>query len=134
MELRKANDEDFRKISHAVNMKKISFCTPSHIAMDFIYSRLYAVVENGKVLATVSLVEELEYGYMAVKRLCILNKKNQGKGIARFALHEIQKEVKGRIGATPWDNNDTMKHLLETEGFKMEYKFMEHWCFYVKEV
>lgn len=134
MELRKANELDFIKIHNAVCQKNLSYCKHYHIVEDWGKDRLYAVAEGDKVFATVSLVEEPNYGYTAVKRLCILNKKNQGKGIARFALHEIQRIVKGRIGATPWDDNHKMCHLLESEGFKMEYKFMGHWCFYVKEV
>ena len=135
MELRKASGMDWVRVFNAMCHKdEIPFCTPTQVLYDFQAEREYVVVENDKILATVSLVEEPQYGYTAIKRLCILNKKNQGKGIARFALHEIQKEVKGRIGATPWDDNSKMCHLLESEGFKMEYKFMKHWCFYVKEV
>ena len=134
MILRKANHADLMKVVNALRYKDLPYITKVMANYDYNHNRLFVVAEENKVYATLSMVEEKEYGYTAVKRLCILNKKNQGKGIARFALHEIQKEVKGRIGATPWDNNDTMKHLLETEGFKMEYKFMEHWCFYVKEV
>lgn len=135
MELRKAETMDWVRIFNAMCHKdKIPFCTPTQVWQDFHNGREYIVVEGEKILATISLVEEPQYGYIAIKRLCILNKKNQGKGIARFALREIQKIVKGRIGATPWDDNLKMCHLLESEGFKMEYKFMEHWCFYVKEV
>lgn len=134
MELRKANELDFVRIHSAVCRKNLSYCTHSHVAEDWYKERLYAVADGDKVLATLSLVEEPEYGYMAIKRLCILNKKNYGKGIARFALHEVQKLVSGRIGATPWEDNTAVRHILEVEGFKMEYKFMGHWCFYAKEV
>ena len=134
MELRKAEVMDWVRIHNAVCRKHLSFCTPTQIFTDYEMGRLYAVVEGDKVLATVSLVAEPTYGYTAIKRLCILNKKNHGKGIARFALHEIQRMVKGRIGATPWNNNIKMKHLLETEGFHLEYVFNQVWCFYVKEI
>ena len=134
MELRKANELDFIRIHSAVCRKNISFCQHFHITTDFANDRLFAVVENDKVLATISLVEEPEYGYTAVKRLCILNKKNCGKGIARFALREVQKVVKGRIGGTPWVDNAPVRHLFETEGFVLQYVFNEKWCFYMKEV
>ena len=134
MELVKAKVMDWVRINNAVCRKHIDFCTPTQIWDDFKEGRLYAVKEGDKVLATVSLVEEQEYGYTAVKRLCILNKKNCGKGIARFTLHEIQKQVQGRIGATPWDTNNKMRHLLESEGFKLAYVFDDKWCFYVKSV
>ena len=135
MELRKAETMDWIRIFNAMCHKdEIPFCTPTQVFCDFQAGREYIVVEGNKILATVSLVEEPQYGYTAIKRLCILNKKNQGKGIARFVLREIQRMVKGRIGATPWDDNSKMCHLLESEGFHLEYKFMEKWCFYVKEI
>ena len=134
MELRKAEMMDWVRVFNALCRKNIPFCTPSQVFEDFRQDREYVVVENGKVLATVSLVEEPHYGYIAIKQLCILNKKNCGKGIARFAIHEVQKIVMGKIGATPWDDNLPMKHLLETEGFHLEYVFSEKWCFYSKEV
>lgn len=134
MELRKANKYDFIKINNAVSKKNIPFCRSEQICSDFVRERLYAIVEGDKVLATLSVVEEPSYRYTAIKRLCILNKKNQGKGIARFAIHEIQKIITGRIGATPWEDNCAMRHILEAEGFKMEYKFAGNWCFYSREV
>lgn len=136
MELRKAKTPDeMAKIERAVALKKLPYCTPAQVATDrYEYDRLYVVAEGEKILAILSLVEEKEYGYTAVKRLCILNKKNRGKGIARFALREVQKVVKGRIGGTPWVDNAPVRHLFETEGFVLQYVFNEKWCFYMKEV
>jgi len=134
MELRKANELDFARIHSAVCRKNLSYCKHYHIAEDWYKDRLYAVVDGDRVLATLSLVEEPEYGYTAIKRLCILNKKNCGKGIARFALRSVQGLVSGRIGATPWEDNIAMRKLLESEGFELVYKFCENWCFYAKEV
>ena len=135
MELRKASGMDWVRIFNAMCHKdEIPFCTPTQVLYDFQNNREYIVVEGEKILATVSLVEEPQYGYTAIKRLCILNKKNQGKGIARFAIHEIQKMVKGKIGGTPWIDNAPVCHLFESEGFTLQYIFNEKWCFYVKEV
>ena len=134
MELRKATPRDYRWIMNAVCRKHLDYCTTQHIMSDFGLDRLYAVVDGDKVLATVSLVYDSEYQYTAIKRLCILNKKNRGKGIARFALSAIQKEVKGRIGATPWWDNEPMRHILESQGFIFKYTFNYKWCFYMKEV
>ena len=132
MELRKANTMDWVKVFNAVCRKHIDYITPDQTYDDFKAERLYVVAEGSKVYATVSLVEEPNYRYTAIKRLCILNKKNCGKGIARFTLQAIQRKVKGRIGETPWEDNLAMRNLLESEGFRMEYKFNEVWCFYVK--
>jgi len=134
MELVRASAKDWIKVNNAVCRKHLEFCTPAHISSDFEQERLYVVKEGEKVLASVSVVEEPEFEYTAIKRMCILNKKNYGKGIARFATHEIQKLMHGKIGATPWEDNYTVRHILEAEGFKLEYQFNGHWCFYSKEV
>ena len=133
MKIRLATQTDMYKIRNAVRRKNLLYCTPYQIADDFTNKRLYCVYEGDKVLATLSLVEEPEYGYTAVKRLCILNKKNYGNGIARFALHAIQGMVKGRIGGTPWVDNAPARHLFESEGFTLQYIFNERWCFYAKD-
>ena len=135
MELRKATRKDLMKVCRAIVYKtNLPYIRVEDAMSDFLHDRIYVVAEGEKVFATVSLVPEPDYGYTAIKRLCILNKKNQGKGIARFALHEIQRMVSGRIGATPWEDNCAMRHILEAEGFKMEYKFADNWCFYSKEM
>ena len=135
MELRKATRKDLMKVCRAIGYKtNLPYIRVEDTFSDFLHERMYVVAEGEKVFATVSLVPEPDYGYTAIKRLCILNKKNQGKGIARFALHEIQKVVKGRIGSTPWVDNTPVRHLFETEGFVLQYVFNEKWCFYMKEV
>lgn len=134
MELRKATRKDIMKVCRAIGYKtNLPYIRVEDAMSDFLHDRIYVVAEGEKVFATVSLVPEPDYGYTAVKRLCILNKKNQGKGIARFALHEIQKMVNGRIGATPWTDNSAVRHILETEGFVLQYVFNERWCFYAKD-
>lgn len=133
MKIRLATQTDAYKIRNAVRCKNLLYCTPYQIADDFTNKRLYCVYEGDKVLATFSLVPEPNFKYTAVKRLCILNKKNQGKGIARFALHEVQRMVNGKIGATPWIDNGAVRHILEKEGFTLQYVFNERWCFYAKD-
>ena len=133
MELRKTTRKDLMKVCRAIGYKtNLPYIRVEDAMFDFLHDRIYVVAEGEKVLATISLVPEPDYEYTAVKRLCILNKKNQGKGIARFALHEVQRMVSGRIGATPWEDNTPMRHLLEVEGFILQYVFDERWCFYAK--
>lgn len=134
MELRKATHKDLMKVVRAIGYKDLPYITKSQENLDYNKKQLYVVANGEKVLACASLVWESQYEYFAVKRLCILNKHNCGKGIARFALHEIQKEVKGRIGGTPWIDNAPVRHIFESEGFHLEYIFSEKWCFYVKEI
>lgn len=134
MELRKATAKECAKLCGIFNRKNIDYILPEDILEDYLKDRLYVVVENEKVLAIASLVPEPKYNYTAIKRLCICNKKNQGKGIAHFVIQELIKIVDDKIGATPWDNNFGMRHLLESEGFKLEYKFNIYWCFYSKMI
>lgn len=135
MRIRVANQKDVIKIRNAVRRKNLPYCTPCQIADDFVNGRLYCVYEGDKVLGTFSLVYDEQWEYVAIKRLCVLNKKNHGKGIARFAVHEILRYLHNcKVGATPWEDNTAVRRILEAEGFKMEYKFMEHWCFYSKEM
>ena len=133
MRVRVATKEDYLRIARAIGKKNLPYCTANQIKDDFFWSRLFCIYEEDKVLATFSLIPDFQYDYLAIKRLCILNKKNYGKGIARFALREVQRLVSGRIGATPWEDNIAMRKVLESEGFRLEYKFNGHWCFYMKE-
>ena len=133
MELRKATHKDYMTVWYAVRPKKIKYCTANMITNDYLCDRLFVVREGGKVIATVSLVPETEYGYTAIKRLCILNKRNCGRGVASFAVRELQKVVRGKCGATPWSDNIAMRKLLESEGFTLQYIFDGRWCFYAKD-
>ena len=80
----------------------------------------------------ISLVWDSEYGYYAMKRLCIPNKRNSGKGFAQMMVKYICSSVQGKVGCTPWSSNTPMRHLLEKQGFMLEYIFSEKWCFYSK--
>lgn len=133
MRIRVATKEDYLWIARVIGKKNLSYCTANQIRDDYSWNRLYCVYEEDKVLATFSLVYDWRYEYLAIKRLCILNKKNEGRGIARFAIHSILPYLRGKVGATPWEDNVAMRKALEAEGFKMEYKFNGKWCFYAKD-
>lgn len=134
MELRLATQEDLNKVRDAVDQKKIQYITVELLQSDLNYKRLYVVVNNGIILATVSLVPDMQYGYTAIKRLQVCDKRYTRHGIGRFAVHEITKLAHGRVGATPWEDNVVMRHLLESEGFELKYIFDIKWCFYCKTV
>lgn len=134
MELRLATQEDLNKVRDAVEQERIQYITVELLQSDLNYRRLYVVVNNGIILATVSLVPDMQYGYTAIKRLHVCDKRYIRQGIGRFAVHEITKLVHGRVGATPWEDNVAMRHLLESEGFELKYVFDIKWCFYCKTV
>lgn len=134
MELRKANLYEVRNVARVVGRRHLDYITVNHLVRDYNNNQLYVVVEGEKILAIVSLVPEPDYEYIAIKRLCVLNKGNCGKGIGSFAVHELSKVVSGeRVGATPWTDNIAMRNLLESEGYQLQYVFNERWCFYAKD-
>ena len=134
MELRKANLYEVRKAARVVGRKHFDYITVNHLVRDYNNNQLYVVVEGEKILAIASLVPEPDYEYIAIKRLCVLNKGNCGKGIGSFAVRELSKVVSGeRVGATPWTDNIAMRNLLESEGYHLQYVFNERWCFYAKD-
>lgn len=134
MRIRVATKEDYLWIARVIGKKNLPYCTANHIKDDFMWHRLYCVYEGNKVLATFSLVYDWLHEYTAIKRLCVLNKKNLGRGIARFAIHSILPYLHGAVGCTPWEDNYAMRKILEDEGFVLQYKFDKKWCFYEKEV
>lgn len=134
MELRKANLYEVRNVARMVSRKHFDYITVNHLVRDYNNNQLYVVVEGEKILAIASLVPEPDYEYIAIKRLCVLNKGNCGKGIGSFAVRELSKVVSGeRVGATPWTDNIAMRNLLESEGYQLQYVFNERWCFYAKD-
>lgn len=134
MELRKANLYEVQNVARVVGRKHLDYITVNHLVRDYNNNQLYVVVEGEKILAIVSLVPEPDYEYIAIKRLCVLNKGNCGKGIGSFAVRELSKVVSGeRVGATPWTDNIAMRNLLESEGYQLKYVFNERWCFYAKD-
>lgn len=134
MELRKASRKDLMKVCRAIGYKtNLPYIRVEDAMSDFLHDRLYVVAEGEKVFATVSLVPEPNYGYTAIKRLCILNKRNCGRGVASFAVRELLKVVKGKVGATPWTDNIAMRNILESNGFTLQYIFEERWCYYAKD-
>lgn len=134
MELRKANLYEVQKAAQAVSRKHYDYITVNHLVQDYNNNQLYVVIEGEKILAIASLVPEPDYKYIAIKRLCVLNKGNCGKGIGSFAVRELSKVVSGeRVGATPWTDNIAMRNLLESEGYQLQYVFNERWCFYAKD-
>ena len=133
----KAVRADIYPITRAIQNKHIDYLTPEHVREDIYNNRLYKCVEKGKTIAIVSVVWDNTYKYYAIKRLCILRKENIGKHIASFFLEYIQNEHQyngEKIGCTPWIDNGPMRHILEKEGFVLEYIFSEKWCFYSWEL
>lgn len=131
--IRKATAHDYKKIALALYNKKIPYITAAHSKEDIKNNRQYVIEEEGKIIAIVSIVYDAQYNYYAIKRLCVLNKKNNGKGYAFQLLSYCAALSFPKIGCTPWSDNQAMRHMLNKLNFKLEYIFNEKWCFYSKE-
>ena len=132
MEIRKATRADLKAIINGVRVKGLDYITPAHVREDIAQDRQFVLVDNGKIVAILSLVKDQTFNYFAMKRLLILNKKNCGKGYAQMLLQYVSTQVSGKVGCTPWINNKAMRHTLEKLGFSLEYVFEKKWCFYSK--
>ncbi len=133
MEIRKATEADYIKVVRSVQCKKIAYITPSHVRQDIQNEQQFIMVEGTKLIAMLSLVYDPVHKYYAMKRLCVPNKRNQGKGYAVQMIQYVSSLVDGKVGCTPWVDNLAVRHTLEKLGFKYEYTFDEVWCFYSKE-
>ena len=133
MEIRKATQADYIHIVRAIQNKGISYITPSHVRADVTEGRQFVMVNNGKVIAILSLVWDAQYQYYAMKRLCVTNKRNNGKGYAQEMIRFVSACADGKVGCTPWADNGAMRHTLEKLGFQLEYIFEKKWCFYSKK-
>ena len=132
MEIRRAINADYIKIVRAIQNKGIKYITPAHVKEDISLGRQFVMMDNNKVIAILSLVYDAEHGYFAMKRLCVTNRKNNGKGYAQMMLKVVSGQANGKVGCTPWIDNGAMCHTLEKLGFSLEYIFSEKWCFYSK--
>ena len=133
MYIRKATAQDQLSIIRSLQNKHIEYNTPSHIKTDIARGRLFVAIENNKIVAQCALVEEPTYHYTALKRLCIYNKKNYGKGIANQFIQFFIETTNCALGATPWTDNGAMAHLLTKYGFTHQYTFMGNYEFYLRQ-
>ena len=130
MEIRKATEKDLIHVIRGLQNKGIEYNTTIQAKEDLRLGRLIIAVDGKKVIGSCAIVPELNYGYIAIKRLCIYNKKNCGKGIATMLIKYICGLGYERLGATPWDN-PPMIRLLEKQGFEYQYTFGKY-NFYLK--
>ena len=133
MLVRFATEKDTVRIIRAIQNKKMEYNTTANVKIDIEMHRLVVIEDNGKLLGSCAIVEEKEYSYTAIKRVCVYSKKSQGKGVASQLINFVVSLNLGTIGATPWDDNPAMIHVFEKFGFTYQYTFMKHYCFYKKE-
>lgn len=132
MYIRLATIEDYNYIAHALAPKRIDYIKPSQAKEDISAARLYVIVDGQKPIAQCALVDETEYNYTAMKRMVIYRKANRGRGVADMFI-EFFSRLNQPIGATPWTENERMKHILRKHGFEYQYTFSEKYEFFLKK-
>ena len=91
----------------------------------------YVIIENEKPIAQCALVAETAYNYTAMKRMVIYRKENRGRGLADMLIEHFS-SMNLTIGATPWTENERIKHILRKHGFEYQYTFSEKYEFFLK--
>lgn len=130
MTIRLACAEDTIHVVRSLQNKKMSYNTPAHAKDDIANGYLYVMEDCGKIIASCAFFPS-HRGYMAIKRLCIYNKKNKGKGIAKEFFAFFSSMPYPAFGCTPWNDNPAILHVVEKAGFKYQYTFNEKYCFYL---
>lgn len=133
MIIRFATENDKLSAIRSLQKNQTSYNTVAQLKEDIALNRLIVVENNGKLLAKCAIVEEPLYNYIAIKRLCVFSKKSKGKGIASALINHITSLNLGVLGATPWEDNEATKHILEKNGFKFQYTFLNNYCFYKRD-
>ena len=135
MTIRKSTKEDYISIVRSIQNKGLDYITPALIKKDIELGRQYVMTnDRNKIVAMLSLVEEPNYNYFSMKRMCVPNKKNRGRGYAKMMLDYVSQQTTKKVGCTPWTDNKPMRKMLVDAGFTLEYIFNGHWCFYSREV
>lgn len=132
LKIRLATKEDELHIIRAIQNKHMDYNQPFHVKEDIANDRLVVAECDGKIVASMAFVFDLERNYVALKRLCIYRKENRRKGIATALIQEAKWRLGWMdIGLTPWITNPEMCALLEKLGFKYQYTFDTYYKFYL---
>lgn len=133
----KAEKSDYKFICRSIQNAHIDYITPRHIKEDIEAKRLHAIIKDNKIVAFAAIVFCEEYNNYAIKRLCVPNKKNRGKGYAKTLLRHcinyyktFLQSDKYPLVCTPWENNTPMQVMLKNDGFQYVNTFNTHWTLY----
>lgn len=132
MTIRFATNADTIRIIRAIQNKHMDYNTPADVREDVKNGCLLVAEENGKLLGSVAVFYKPHRRYHAITRMCVYSKKSQGKGVASALIDSVLALGFDTLGATPWDENPCMCHILEKRGFVYQYTFNTHYKFYKK--
>lgn len=129
MIIRYATDTDTAAIVRTVQPKGMAYNTATHVQADVKAGRLLVAEEAGRLLGSCAIVPETAWGYTAIKRMCVYT---EGRGVASALVRFVCSLGLGVVGATPWNDNPAMAHILEKHGFQYQYTFAKNYNFYKK--
>lgn len=132
MIIRFATTADAIHIIRAIQNKRMDYNTPQDVREDVNAGRLIVAEENGKLLGSVVVVYKAHRGYYAIMRMCVYSKTSKGKGVASALIDYVLALGLGTYGATPWNDNPAMIHILVKRGFEYQYTFKNKYDFYKK--
>lgn len=132
MEVRFAIPADKFYVVRGLQNKHMDFNTPAHAKDDIINGRLLVAVMDGKIVGSLAVVETT-HGYYGLKRGCVYNKRNKGKGIMSALFDYAISLNLGDYGCTPWADNEPMMRLLAKRGFQYEKTVCEKYLVFIKK-
>lgn len=128
--IRQAKQKDYRRLVNSINSgKKVDYITATQLKQDLKNQELFVLEDCGKLVAIFSIVYDNQFKSHYIKRLKVLNRKNLGKGYASRIIEYVSR-LPHKVSATPWEDNQAVRHLLEKFGFELVKKFNQVWCLY----
>jgi len=131
MEIRYATEADKLSIIRSLQNKHMDFNTPTHAKKDIENHSLIICIDNNKIVGSLALCQPT-HGYWAIKRGCVYNKKNQGKGIMSALFQYALSLNKGYYGCTPWAENTKIISIITKYGFTYQKTVCEKYLVYTK--
>lgn len=131
--IRKATVTDYKSLVSSINRgAKVDFITAKQLKYDLLNDELYVLQDNKKIVAIFSIVYDVSYQALYIKRLKVLNKNNYGKGYAAEVIKYVS-ELPYKVSVTPWENNHAIIKVLKRFNFQLVKTFNEIWCLYESE-
>ena len=130
--IRQATKADYIKLLRSIQVvsKSAPYINKNYLKEDIEKGACYINIINNKFVAICSLVYDENHKMYYFKRLTIPNKKNRGKGYAKEMLQFVQSIATSTLAVTPWEDNYTMRTMLEKLGFHFQYKFLDKYMLY----
>ncbi len=128
--IRQANQKDYKSLISSINRgAKVDFITSIQLKHDLQNNELYVLEVDNKIVAIFSIVYDVTYQALYIKRLKVLNKNNLGKGYATDIIKYVS-EQPYKVSVTPWESNHAIIKVLKRFNFELVKMFDGFWCLY----